>query len=104
MLAQDRFVLCAQGGYVCTQAGGIFAIWLETWVLEQMVESQGPTERWPLAFFLRSTTSELPKGEHQRAILRLPAGVRRIIGAPAVVTLPGIRVVLGGNLNRLEGV
>ncbi len=104
MVAKGRLVLGAQGSHIRAQASGIFAIGLETWVFEQMVESEGAAERWPLALFVWATPRELSEGEHDGAILRLPAGIRRIIGTPAVVAFPGIRVILGRDLNRLDGV
>jgi hypothetical protein len=104
MVAKGRLVLAAQGSHIRAQARRIFAIGLETWICEQMVESQGAAERWPLALFVWATPRELPEGEHDGVILRLPAGIRRIIGTPAVVAFPGIRVILGRDLNRLHGI
>jgi hypothetical protein len=104
MVAKGCLVLGTQGSYIRAQTGGIFAIRLATRVLKQMVETEGVAERWPLALFVRATTRELPEGEHNRAILRLPAGIRRIIGPPAVIAFPGIGVILGRDLNGLDGI
>src|SRR5262249_53924428 len=104
MVAKHRLILSPHRGHIGAQASGILAIWLETWVGEQVVESQGATERWPLALFAWPTARELPEGKHNGTVLRLPALIRWVVGAPAVVALPGVRIILRRNLNRLESV